>query len=283
VVPTACNRRVPLPEYTDRLSAGWSNVEDYRQRLLLTFERERDAQSYADRVLDLYRSCPEEASGDDGRLVSVHDSDLGDSAGVVSALSTYLGTPRPGLETLYVVRVGVAVLLALTSDEAGGGPDPAQQAADHRAEDALAIAGVVEAMGMFRDDYPSEPPFGPEGFGKVTLGLPRDALLALPAVHITDGTDRCETFAAAGVTGGLERGHGVIYLQVRADLETPERVHVGSTSDEVRAAYPAAQGDEVFLTAEPPGFGDRYYRFDLGPDGRVTEIKLVSADQSCVS
>ena len=165
------------------------------------------------------------------------------------------------------------------SSSATTGPAPASPSGSRRV--------VPDEGGSGRDradeDHPSEPPFGPEGYGRVRLGMSRDDLLAMPGVRLLGGDARCPTFEAPGVSGGLERGAGVVYLEMTADAATPEQVQVGSTYDEVRAAYPGAAGDDAFLTATPAGHDDRYYRFDLDLDGRVSWIVLVSLRQHCVS
>ncbi len=285
IVPDACGESVPLPEHTDRLRAAWANPEDYRERQLVTFADAERAQAYAERVVGLFGSCPEEVTSEEpaeSRHTTVADSGLGDWSAAASVLYHQQGYPVPGLTTWYVVRVGSAVLLAITTNEGGAGPDPARDAAEQRQRDAHAIAEVVDAMHTLNGDYPSEPPFGPEGYGRVRLGTSHDELLAIPGVRLLGGDTRCLTFEAPGVSGGLERGVGVVYLGLTADAETPERVQVGSTYDEVRAAYPDAEGDDVFLTVTPPGHDDRYYRFDLD-HGRVSWIVLVSLRQHCVS
>lgn len=279
IVPERCGGSVPLPAHTDRLRAGWTNPEDYRERQLITFADADEARAYAERVLDLFRACPEENTStgvEASSHVSVVDSGLGDFAGAASMLYRHEGLPVPGLTTWYVVRVGSAVLLSVTSNEGGAGRDPDHDAADQRRRDADAIAEVVDAMHTLNGDYPSEPPFGPEGFGRVSLGMSRDELLDLPGVRITGGNDVCEDFEAPGVIGHLQPGLGVAVLSIRADLETPERIHVGSTLAELRAAYPNGSYDD-------PWYDDPPYRFEIGLDGRVISVMLLLGGQRCGS
>jgi hypothetical protein len=279
IVPEACGDRVPLPEHTDRLRAAWTNPEDGRDRQLVTFADVESAQSYAELVLDLFRACPEEVTSEEAeesRRLTVVESDLGDFAGAASTQYLLYGSPAPGLTTWYVVRVGAAVLLSVTSNEGGAGPDPDQAAADQRRRDAHAVAGVIDAMGTLIEEYPSEPPFGPEGFGQVTLGMSREELLAVPSVRITGDNGVCEDFEAPGVRGHLQPGRGVAVLSIHADLETPERIHEGSTLTEVRAAYP--QG-----TYDDPWYSDPPYRFEMGAGDRVTSVMLLLDGQRCGS
>lgn len=279
IVPEACGKRVPLPDHTDRLRAAWTNPEDYRDRQLVTFVDAASAQTYAEQVIDLFRACPEEATSDElesSRHITVASSDLGDRAAAASVLYRHGGNPVPGLTTWHVVRVGASVLLSVTSNEGGAGPDPNQQAADHRRSDARAIAEVVDAMSSLRADHPSDPPFGPRGFGQITLGMSRERLLALPGVRITGDNGACEDFEAPGIIGHVQPGIGVAVLSVRADLDTPEHVHLGSTLAEVRAAYPDGAADDPWFDAPP-------YRFETDPDGRVISVMLLHPDQRCGS
>ncbi|HEY0950582.1 hypothetical protein [Nocardioides sp.] len=283
LVPEACGESVPLPAHTDLLRAAWTNPEDDRERQLVTFATVEEAQAYAEQVLTLFRACPEETTSEETeetRHVSVHDSHLGDFAGAASTLYRMYGFRAPGLTTWYVVRVGAAVLLTVTYNEGGAGADPDQQAADQRARDARAITGVVEAMATI-ENYPSEPPFGPEGFGPVRLGMSRDELLALPGVRITGGNGVCEDFEAGGVIGHLQPALGVAVLSIHADLETPERIHEGSTLAELRAAYPRGTYDDPWYSVALTRYGDRSYRFELHPDGHVIGVMLLLDAQHC--
>ena len=137
---------------------------------------------------------------------------------------------------------------------------------------------VVDAMHTLNGDYPSEPPFGPDGFGQVTLGMSREALLAVPGVRFTGDNGVCEDFEAPGVRGHLQPGLGVavLLLSNHADLETPEQVHLGSPLAEVRAAYPHGEYDDPWYS-QPP------YRFELGEDDRVISLMLLLDDQHCGS
>lgn len=278
IVPEACGAQAALPAHTDWLRAEWTNPEDYRERQLLTFAEVDEARAYAERLIDLFRSCPEEVTSEEtgeSRHTTVADSGLGDWSAAASVLYHQQGYPVPGLTTWYVVRVGSAVLLSVTTSEGGAGPDPAQSAADQRTRDGHAIAEVVEAMHAL-EAFPSEPPFGPDGFGQVTIGMSRDALLAVPGTRITGSNGVCEDFEAPGVRGHLQPGLGVAVLSLSsdADLETPEHVHVGSTLAEVRAAYPRGEHDDPWYSRPP-------YRFELGEGSRVISVMLLLEDQRC--
>ncbi len=278
IVPEACGTRVPLPRHTDWLRVEWSNPEDYRERQLLTFADVDEAQAYAEQVLELFRTCPEEVTSeevDETRHTTVARTDLGDWSGAASALYRQQGYPAPGLTTWYVVRVGAAVLVSVTYNEGGAGPDPERDAADQRRVDARSITEVVDAMHTL-EAFPSEPPFGPNGFGQVTIGMSREALLAIPGVRVTGSNGVCEDFDAPGVRGHLQPGLGVAVLLAEGDLETPEGIHLGSTLAEVRAAYPHGTYDDPWYSAPP-------YVFERGDGDRVISVMLLHDDQHCGS
>lgn len=287
LVPSACGRRVPVPQHVDLLRGAWNEPEDSRERQLVSFRTDRAAAAYADALLDLYRACPEDRIRGGDRLRSmVVDSDLSRHAGAVSVLATHGGAPRPGLETLHVVRLGQHVLLALTYGEGGAGPDPEAEAAAHRSADAAALAEVVDSMGTL-DNAGDRPWFGPRGYGDVRLGMSRERLEALPHARV-DRPARCATFRVRvtdagiepGVSGIVERGRGVTSMALAAPSSTPEGVGVGAAYRDVLLAYPRAEGDRQLLTVDVPRHPDRYYRFELGPDG-VASLLLVRHDQHC--
>jgi len=145
--PEACGRSLPVPAHVDLLRGGWSNPEDYRQRQLVTFGSEAEAQAYADAVLEVYRGCPREDT-DDGytTVIEVVPGNLGDASAVAITRYELDGAPAVGLGSMQVVRVGTAILLATTYNEGGAGPDPEQTVRDEARRSAREVAGVVGAM-----------------------------------------------------------------------------------------------------------------------------------------
>lgn len=141
IVPEACGERVRPPRGVDRLRAAWRNPEDGRERQLLLFGSETGAQRYADRVLDLYASCPREGSRAARAHHRVRPTELGEAAGVATTTYRQDGTPMPGLVVTHVVRVDRAVLVSITSGEGMGSAAKAE-----RRRSARQIAGVLTAM-----------------------------------------------------------------------------------------------------------------------------------------
>ncbi|GGO76255.1 hypothetical protein [Nocardioides deserti] len=153
--PEACGAVAEVPEHTDLVRAAFTNPEDYRQRQLLTFATEDEADAYVDDVLAIFDDCIDLVVEDGSRRLTqvINDvSDTGDRAG--GAITRYErdGEPVPGMSTLFVVRVGSAVLLAENQSEGSGGLDPA--AATQEAFTAIVAEsrGVVAAMGDLRAD-----------------------------------------------------------------------------------------------------------------------------------
>jgi hypothetical protein len=143
---SACGSSLDEPPHVDQLRASWTNVEDYRDRQLTTFEDAAQAVAYVQRVTDFYRSCPEE-DGDQAGSTIVHEVSRtavgGESWAVVTSYEVD-GAPAVGLSVVHVIRLGQAVLIDTTSNE-GSGPDSKAQIQDQ----ARATVDVVSAMCVF--------------------------------------------------------------------------------------------------------------------------------------
>lgn len=122
-----CGTDVPdAPEPADRITARWQEPEDFRGRQLSSYTSVAQARSAADAIVNAYRACPD-GSRDDAGYVSHHtvaDGDLGDESWILGRATTFDGSPAPGLDVTYVVRVGNTLLLITGAGE-GGGSDPA--------------------------------------------------------------------------------------------------------------------------------------------------------------
>jgi hypothetical protein len=147
IEPEACGRSLPVPAHVDLLRGGWTNPEDYRQRQLVTFGSEAEAQAYADAVLEIYRSCPREDT-DDGytTVIEVVPGNLGDASAVAVTRYELDGAPAVGLGSMQVVRVGTVILLATTYNEGGAGPDPELTVRDEARRSAREVAGAMAEL-----------------------------------------------------------------------------------------------------------------------------------------
>ena len=147
---SACGSSLDEPPHVDQLRASWTNVEDYRDRQLTTFEDAAQAVTYVQRLTDFYRSCPEDDADEAGRTMSVlHEVNRTAVGGESWAVVTYYefdGAPAIGLTVVHVIRLGRAVLIDTTSNE-GSGPDRNAQIQ----EQTNATVEVVSAMCVFTE------------------------------------------------------------------------------------------------------------------------------------
>ena len=144
---TACGTTILAPAAGDRLSAAWTNPEDYRSRMLLTFDSVATAREYAMSVTDLYRKCPTQDT-DDGytTLAEIVTTNLSEDSAAVVLHYQFDATPAVGLSLVQVVRVRTAVLVETGSNEGGSGLHPGAQRRRYLRENTAALRGVVDAM-----------------------------------------------------------------------------------------------------------------------------------------
>ncbi|XBB67726.1 hypothetical protein ABFU82_00005 [Nocardioides sp. WV_118_6] len=146
-----CGTDVPdAPAPVDRVTARWQEPEDFRGRQLSTYGSAAEARSAADAIVNAYRDCPT-GTPDSAGFVSHHtvaDGDLGDESWILGRSSTYDGSPAPGLDITYVVRVGNALLL-LTQASEGGASDPAGDILTQASQTADEAGAVVTSLCRF--------------------------------------------------------------------------------------------------------------------------------------
>ena len=142
-----CGTDLPVAASLDRLAARWANPEDYRTRLLLTFEDAEGAIQYQGQFLDAYRACPH-SEGSDGytTVIDVRRTQVGGESWAVVRSFELQGAPAIGLEVLHVIRLGRSILVDVTSSE--GIASSAPVAITNQTE---AAADVVSAMCAFTE------------------------------------------------------------------------------------------------------------------------------------
>lgn len=141
----SCGTTLPVPEAVDRLRAGWSNPEDYRDRELAAFASEAGAERFVRDVEDLYAGCPREDTDDGYTSVnSLVDGSLGDET--VTHVRRYEldGAPAIGLLTTTLVRVGSWVLVSSMYNE--GMARDGREAQEAAARSEAAVADLVAEM-----------------------------------------------------------------------------------------------------------------------------------------
>ena len=143
----ACGTTILAPAASDRLSAAWTNPEDYRSRMLLMFDSVATAREYATSVTDLYRRCPTQDT-DDGytTLAEIVTTDLSEDSAAVVLHYQFDATPAVGLRLVQVVRVRTAVLVETGSNEGGSGLHPGAQRRKYLRENTAALRDVVDSM-----------------------------------------------------------------------------------------------------------------------------------------
>ncbi|WP_235735916.1 hypothetical protein [Nocardioides alcanivorans] len=271
----------------DLRGARWeAEAESARVRTLALFTDDAAASQAVEQVAGAVADCPE-TSSDGGASSSVNEafsSDLGDEAYAFTTRFGSDGQLSPGLEVYQFVRVGNAVLATYDYSEAGFSQDAVRKT-EYDDADAI-VATLRDAFGAGGE--PGSVDLTGDGFGPLVLGEPAEGVDAevvegdlptrgcVPVTFQVDGEKRILTSVST------ELGVAVIFL---GDGDrTPEGVGVGSTREEVMAAYPEAEYAAVHnvLTARPAGHDDRHWEFFLDADDVVTEADLMLDAQDCV-
>lgn len=148
-----CGERLAVTGENDALGATWSNVEDYRSRELATFRDADAAVAFTTTLVNRWRSCRSEPTGDGYERVNrvLGPTGAGGESWALVSWAEYDGSPAVGLQVSHVTRLGRAVLVDTASNEGGGGP--------HRDADILAqvdeqlrtTGEVVAAMCLFTE------------------------------------------------------------------------------------------------------------------------------------
>lgn len=133
---------------------------------------------------------------------------------------------------------------------------------------------------------------GPFGWGPVMLG--QYATSAGATGVFTDApapADTCVAWTAVlaspleSVVVSPRTGVAAIIARVGAVLRTPEDVRIGSTADEVHAAYPAFEVADVDTPngalIAAPGNPAGVYRLTFDDVGTVSSLTLESVEQDC--
>ncbi|RLK60123.1 hypothetical protein [Actinokineospora cianjurensis] len=136
------------------------------------------------------------------------------------------------------------------------------------------------------------PVIGPDGYGTLKLGMSQREAVATGRIlsePVGGGSPECRAHDAPGqVEGagavGISDQYGVSIIFGYGGAHTPEGIGVGSTSAEVKRAYPdLKQGwpESHQVTAVPGHSGNRY---DFAVvDGKVVQFSLRNQHEVCVS
>lgn len=147
-----CGRHSDLPRPTDELGASWTNVEDFRDRHLLTFPDATAASDWIGRLRAFWTACPREPTGDHFvGLQTLRRTAVGGESWALVRHFRYRGAPGIGLVVIQVVRLGRAVLVDQVSDEGGAGPELAAEVSGVLIGMTKASSRVVAAMCVYTE------------------------------------------------------------------------------------------------------------------------------------
>ncbi|GAA3817569.1 hypothetical protein [Nocardioides panacisoli] len=280
---TLCGTDLWPPAHVDALSTWATGPEYSDDRDLLTFGSVDDAVAAVQSIRDGLQGC----AHSNGQVVTTHDVDTGYDS-VTFSTACPAGGP-PCLTVYQATRVGNAVLL--TSIYGEYSVDDADHVASVRTDITKNIAThlcVFTADGCSggSDSVSTEVPLGPDGYGDLTIGMSEQEAVATGGLTVT-GTDfGCRHFTLAGYApranstdGYITAKNGLESIFARPGMLTPEGIGIGSTLDELRAAYPDLSGsDGIFSETLDNG---NWYLFDVQADHQVSQLAIVAHRQTC--
>jgi hypothetical protein len=132
---------------------------------------------------------------------------------------------------------------------------------------------------------------GPTGVGPLLLGMSLDDANATGLVdHIAAPTQACSEGLLKGEHTKPDEGAlfmsahlGVAAIYAYGDVATPEGIKLGSTYDQVHAAYPSwrgIDGEQGHGLIAVPNNSNANYRIDIS-GGQVVELDIQLEEQDC--
>jgi len=143
-----CGREAAPDDAVDRLTAYWTNVEDFRAREVSTYADAASATTRLAALVHLLRACEPGETLADGYtdIVEIQPLGAGDEGWAVVRRAELAGAPAVGLEVVLLVRVGAALYVDFASNEGGAGPEPEAEARRQVQEQLGQSAEVVAAL-----------------------------------------------------------------------------------------------------------------------------------------
>jgi hypothetical protein len=130
---------------------------------------------------------------------------------------------------------------------------------------------------------------GPDGYGGLKLTMPSDQALQTGVV-IADGPlpEPCGYYrfrtSPPGSTDVLVSVRlGIVMIDPREGVHTPEGIGTGSSKADLRAAYPNVGFDSsgTIASTRVPGNPNSLYRFDLDSNSKVGHILIQTTNGDC--
>ena len=150
------------------------------------------------------------------------------------------------------------------------------------------VAAASKAAGGAEPEDPNAT-IGPLGIGSLHLGMYTWEAPAASLVKALPSQGPCETFAIKALPkpdpgsthGYASENQGVMTLFAQQGMTTPEGIGLGSTLDDIRAAYPNAEESVHGWSVPVAGFTDRTYLFGIDENDELEELALTLDTQSC--
>ncbi len=139
---------------------------------------------------------------------------------------------------------------------------------------------------------PSTPPdytLSADGYGKLRLGMTVDQAKATGELGAKKAGDNCQGYDLAAfpteadtVSVYFSQQHGLVGIFANDMMATKEGIKLGSTIQQVKAAYPKAAEAENGITVDVPGSTTAYYTIGITENTKnVAELGLATKNQDC--
>lgn len=127
---------------------------------------------------------------------------------------------------------------------------------------------------------------GPYGWGRLRLGMSESEAVATGEFDLDEGVSGapCHRYWLANTHGApvdISPAYGVARITAKSGVHTPEGIGVGSTDDEVRAAYPGATFADYEFTVPVPGNPKAVYVLNTDSSEKIFALRLELKTSDC--
>ena len=206
-------------------------------------------------------------------------------------------------DTLSATKPPVTVIPTTTASMPGAPPIPQSESSDARAPSSSTAttspevpasaqspsraASRISTTSAVSQQRPAstDPTIGPDGWGRVMLGMSEAAAVATDEFDMSEGVSGspCRRYWLRGGNAPVDISptYGVARISAKSGVTTPEGIGVGSTDADVMSAYPDATTANYVITAPVPGNPDAVYIFRTDPSQRIFSLRLELATHNC--